>query len=555
VTKLYLRFGCYWIAVLSIFTLTVSAQELTANQTEANWQENLKQIEKVLEKFKPENPGYQLSISRNGKIVFSKASGMANLEYNIPITKESVIETGSVSKQFTAAAILLLEQQGKLSTQDDIRKFIPELPDYGDKITLDHMMRHTSGLRDWGSIAAMSGWERSTKTYDNTDVLYIVARQKAVNFKPGERYLYSNSNYNLLAIVVERVSGMSLADYSKKYIFEPAGMTRTEWRNNFKKVVKNRAFAYSKSGDAYLTNMPNENAYGNGGLLTTTEDLLKWNDYYLSGKFGSPSLLDKQIKTVPFNNGKMNEYAAGLVINTVRGWKSINHNGATAGYRANLEYFPELNLSIAWLNNSSEFDGGMPAPVAVRNILVPDKSAPAIPITPITLSPEKLKAFEGWYREESWSRNSGIKLIVKDGKLTSSRGTSFTPVSEDTFVFGPNRLQFVESGKKIILTTPAETATYSAVEDATINDKTLAAYSGVYYSDETETKLTVKTKDGKLFLIRKPQEEVSLTPLYKDRFESPLGDIQFIKGQGSDFVEFEVSDGRSINVKFKKITK
>ena len=217
-TKSYLRFGYFWIAVLTIFTFTVSAQELTANQTEANWQENLKQIEKVLEKFKPENPGYQLSISRNGKIVFSKASGMANLEYNIPMTMESVIEAGSVSKQFTAAAILLLEQQGKLSTQDDIRKFIPELPDYGDKITLDHMMRHTSGLRDWGSIASMSGWERSTKTYDNNDVLYIIARQKAVNFKPGERYLYSNSNYNLLAIVVERVSGLSLADYTKKYI-------------------------------------------------------------------------------------------------------------------------------------------------------------------------------------------------------------------------------------------------------------------------------------------------------------------------------------------------
>lgn len=554
-TKLHLRFGLYWIALLTVFTLTIQAQEPAANQSEVGWQENLKQIEKVLEKFKPENPGYQLSISRNGKIVFSKASGMANLEYNIPMTMESVIEAGSVSKQFTAAAILLLEQQGKLSTQDDIRKFIPELPDYGAQITLDHMMRHTSGLRDWGSIAAMSGWERSTKTYDNTDVLHIVARQKAVNFKPGERYLYSNSNYNLLAIVVERASGMSLADYSKKYIFEPAGMTRTEWRNNFKKVVKNRAFAYSKSGDAYLTTMPNENVYGNGGLLTTTDDLLKWNHYYLSGKFGSPSLLDKQIKTVPFNNGKMNEYAAGLVINTVRGWKAISHNGATAGYRANLEYFPELNLSIAWLNNSSEFDGGMPASVAVRNILVPDKSTPLVAATPITVSPEKLKAYEGWYREDSWARNSGIKLLVKDGKLISSRGTTFTPVSEDTFVFGPNKLQFVESGKKIILTTPTETASYSAVEDATINEKTLAAYSGIYYSDETETKLTVKSKDGKLFMTRKPQEEFPITPLYKDRFESPLGDIQFIKGQEGSFDEFEVSDGRSIKVKFKKITK
>src|SRR5690606_6910087 len=216
-----------------------------------NWQDTIAQIEKIMERYKPEDPGCQLAISRYGQIIFSKAYGMADLEHNVFMTTESPTEAGSVSKQFTAAAILLLEQQGKLSLDDDVRKYIPELPDYGTSITLRQIMHHSSGIKDWGSISAVAGWPRTTRVYSNEDVLYIVTRQKTLNHAPGEMYSYSNSNYNLLAIIVERVTGKSLAEFCRTSIFEPAGMKHTEWRSNHQKVLRNRVIAYERQRGVY----------------------------------------------------------------------------------------------------------------------------------------------------------------------------------------------------------------------------------------------------------------------------------------------------------------
>lgn len=339
------------------------------------WQDTVLRIEKLFARYKPGIPGAQLAIARNGSVIFSKAWGMADLEHNVALTTESVTEAGSVSKQFTAAAVLLLEQQGKLSLDDNVRKYIPELPDYKDVITLRQMMQHKSGLKDWGAVAAIAGWPRSTKTYNNDDALYVISNQKTLNHKPGAEYLYSNSNYNLFAIIVQRVSGMSLADFTRKNIFEPAGMKHTQWRDNFKRVVPNRAIAYAKIGSAYQTNMPNEYVYGNGGLLTTAEDLLIWNNYYLNGKLGTPSLLEKQLSTSRLNSGIMHSYAAGLFVGTYRGWKYTTHDGATASYRANLVAYPELGLSIAWLSNSSEFDNDtLNVAAKIEELFIPQKT-------------------------------------------------------------------------------------------------------------------------------------------------------------------------------------
>lgn len=286
---------------LKLLFLFVLCSQLSIGQT---LQDTISQVDKILSQYKATNPGCQLSIERNGKIIYSKAIGMADLERNVPLTTNSIIEAGSVSKQFTAAALLLLEQQGKLSLNDDVRKYIPELRDYGTPIKLSHMIHHTSGLRDWGSIASLTGWSRGTQFYTNEDALEIIVRQKELNNKPGDEFIYSNSNYNLAAIIVQRVSGLTLADFTKKYIFEPAGMTNTQWRDDPNRIVKNRAVAYSKTENGYKINMPNEYVYGNGGLLTTTEDLLKWSNFYQQGKMGTSSLLAKQLQTESLNNGK-----------------------------------------------------------------------------------------------------------------------------------------------------------------------------------------------------------------------------------------------------------
>ena len=315
-------------------------------------------IEKIFSVYTAGSPGGMLSISRNGQLVYSKAWGLADLEHSVPLTTSSVTEAGSVSKQFTAAAILLLEQQGKLSVGDDIRKYIPEMPVCGPPIFIRHLLHHTSGIRDWGAIAALAGWPRGSKNYTNGDALDIIIHQKALNFPPGDQYSYSNSNYNLLAIIVQRVSGMPLAEFTKKFIFDPAGMIHTQWRDDHNRIVPNRAIAYQQHQGIWETNMPGEDAYGNGGLLTTTEDLLKWNDFYTNGKLGSRSLLDNQLTTEPLNNGNPNHYAAGLFIGKKWGYDMISHDGATAGYRARLESFPQLHLDVAWLSNNPRIDGG-----------------------------------------------------------------------------------------------------------------------------------------------------------------------------------------------------
>ena len=257
------------------------------------WQDTLSLIDKTFSQYLPENPGCQLTVSRNGQLIFSKAWGMGDLERNVLLSTNSVLEAGSVSKQFTAAAILLLEQQGKLSLDEDVRKYIPELPDYGNRIQLRQMLHHTSGLRDWGSVAELTGWPRTKKFYTNEDALEIITRQKHLNNKPGDEFIYSNSNYNLFAIIIQRVSGLTLAAFTRKYIFEPAAMTHTQWRDDPNRIVPNRAIAYSKSDSGFETNMPNEYVYGNGGLLTTTEDLVKWNNFYQQGRLGTSSLLSK----------------------------------------------------------------------------------------------------------------------------------------------------------------------------------------------------------------------------------------------------------------------
>lgn len=447
-----------------------------------SWADTVAKIEQIFSRYNSDStPGAELAISRHGQVIFSRAWGMADLEHNVPLTTSTLSEAGSVSKQFTAAAILLLEQQGKLSLDDDVRKHVPELPDYGKVITVRHLMQHTSGLKDWGSIMELAGWGRGSRVYSNEYALHVICQQESLNNQPGDEFIYSNSNYNLMAIIVQRVTGLTLATFTERYIFQPAGMKHTEWRANYRKVVKNRAIAYSKSGQFYYINMPNENAYGNGGLLTTAEDLLVWNDYYLSGKFGNPSLLPNQVATRKLNNGGVNNYAAGLFTDSINGWKAISHTGATAGYRAYLEYFPEAGLSIAWLSNTSAFDNDtFNLSNAVRKILLPDRRA----------------------------------VVNRPAN---------TPVAA-------------------VKTTPADTSAGN-----------MKSYAGVYYSREAEAMYDIAFKSGRLLLQVKPTSTFILTPVAKDVFRFPLGQVVFERDAQQKVTALKVSISRARNVVFRRV--
>lgn len=509
-------------------------------------------LDKIMDRYSATNPGAQLAISRNGEIIYSAVRGMADLEHGSQLTKTSKIEAGSVSKQFTAAAILLLEKEGKLSLNDDIRKYVPEVPDYGYTITLRHLMQHTSGVRDWGSIADLAGEPRGTKVYTNDDALEIIRRQKTLNNKPGDEYIYSNSGYTLLSHVVGRVSGMSHADFCKKYIFEPAGMKNTEWRDDFRRVVAGRAIAYNKNGRDYSMNMPFENTYGHGGLLTTAEDLLAWNNYYLGAKLGGPDLLKKQVATTPFNNSKPNLYAAGLLTAPVRGWEAISHNGATAAYRANLEHFPKLALSIAWLSNTSQGDLGDVSIVA-RNVFVKNIATPSTATVPpaanIPLS--SFAKYAGAYKEGTVG--AGFKVIIRDTVLWSEPDGKLIPTSVNTAAAGRSKIVFHPKGLTFI-TSGDDTLNYTKVDTANTAVKSLEEYAGVYSSTETDSRMSLSVKNGKLVFSQRGMD-VPLTAMYKDGFSMPGGDMFFKRDTKGKVEKMYISIARARNVEFSKTAK
>jgi len=526
------------LLVLSLFAL----QHSYAQQ----WQDTVSQLRSIISRYYDSTgPGGQFSVMRDGKVVYDTAWGMADLEHKVPMQLESRIEAGSVSKQFTAGAILLLEQQGKLSVEDDVRKYVPELPNYGQVIRIRHLLDHSSGLRDWGSVAVISGWPRSTKFYTNDDALDVMVRQQQLNHVPGAEFIYSNSNYNLMAILVQRVSGMSLAEFTRKYIFEPARMKRTQWRDNPNRVVPDRAIGYSRTGASWEIDMPNEYVYGNGGLLTTVEDLQIWTKYCLDGRFGSPSLREKQLKTYPFNNGVMNEYGAGLFLQPVNGTRAIQHSGATAGYRSWLVYYPELNLSIAMLFNTPRNYGE--APRAFFNVFAPDKpaAAPAVVATDTAL----FSKMRGWYRNNR--DGSGILIAYGNGRVTAD-GFNVQMLAPNAFVYQGERY-LLDATKGIRKVFPGkDTMHYSKVE-ASPEQVAIQEYIGTYYSAETVSTAVVKERNGQMVLQLKPNMEYILFPTYKDGFRSPsLGALYAERDQRGKVKGFKVSVSRARNIDFKK---
>jgi len=312
------------------------------------------QVDTVFARFTSTTPGCAVGVGLDGRPALQRAYGMADLEHDVPNAAGTIFEAGSVSKQFTAAAVLLLARDGKLSLDDAVRKHIPELPDYGVPLTIRHMLTHTSGLRDWGEVAGIAGWPRGRRVHTHAHVLDIVSRQKALNFTPGTDWSYSNTGYNLAAIIVSRVSGQTFADFSRDRLFRPLGMTHTSWRDDYTRIVKGRAVAYDSTPDGYHEDMPFENVHGNGGLLTTVGDLLRWNENFVTPAVGDAAFLKEEQTPGRFNDGRAHDYALGLYVRPWRGVPEVSHSGSTAGYRAFLARYPDQHLSVAVLCNAGD---------------------------------------------------------------------------------------------------------------------------------------------------------------------------------------------------------
>ncbi|HXV62326.1 MAG TPA: serine hydrolase domain-containing protein [Vicinamibacteria bacterium] len=491
------------------------------------------QVDAIFEPWSSlKTPGCAVGVAQKGLTVLSRAYGMADLEHDIPNAHDTIFEGGSVSKQFTAAAVILLALDGKLSLDDDVRKYVPEVPDYGDTITLRHMMNHTSGLRDWGSVAGISGWGRQERTHTHAHVIDIVSRQSALNFEPGHEYSYCNTGFNLLAIIVSRVSGMSFAEFSKKRLFEPLGMAHTQWRDDYTRIVKNRSTAYSvEDGDVTIMR-PIENVHGNGGILTTVGDLLLWNQALSDGRLGGADFTRMMLERGRLNDGRQISYASGLVVSSFAGVPSITHTGSTSGYRAFLGRYPEQELSVAMLCNASNVPTSETGE-AIARVYLGDEAKPPVAPREHPVTAEALSRVTGLYRNTS----TGVPLHValENGSLQLDGWIQLVPVADSEFQSstGSRRVTVEQnaSGERLsirMVSGDGDVDRFEPVEPFSPDAAQRSAYEGEYTSYDAETNFVISVVDGELTLHRRPGWKVVLQPEYEDAFDAPgLGFIRF----------------------------
>lgn len=497
-------------------------------------------------------PGCAVGVQSGDTPPVLRAFGVADLEHAVPISVDTVFEAGSVSKQFTAAATLILVSEGKLSLDDDVHKYLPELPDYGHPITIAELLGHTSGLRDWGDIEAIAGWPRTDRVYSMDDVLQVAARQRALNYEPGTAWSYTNTGYNLAALVVQRVSGSSLVDFTHQRLFVPLGMTHTRWRDNFRRIELNRAVAYHRTAEgAYEQLMPFENAYGNGALLTTVGDLLIWNRALDDGRLGSAVTAALQARTL-LSDGKPTVYARGLFLRTYHGLREISHDGATAGYRAWLGRFPDQHLSVAVLCNA---DDQLPSNLAhaVADHYLPKTNREK---TPYTLTPPT--KLTGLYASE----RDGLPL-----HLTFS-GKSLRTDTNLTVFAGPHGTLAFERPDGVIASTgtllpdgrlrqgaEGDTTFYDPVQTYAPTAAELASIAGRFRNDEVPATYRVTAVPGGLSVVAedRPGKARLFVPAYSNAYISDDTVLRPVRGADGNVTGIRISDDRVWNLQFLRL--
>jgi len=520
-------------------------------------------VDAVFARFTDKTPGCAVGLGKDGHALYTHGYGMANLEYNVPITESTVLESGSVAKQFTASAIVLLAQDGKLSLDDDIRKYLPEVPQFGgQKITIRNLLTHTSGLRDQWGLLGIEGRGPGSQVHSPATTLDLVVHQKMLNFPPGSEYLYSNTGYALAGIIVERVSGKSLDAFTQERLFRPLGMTHTRWRDDFTTIVPNRATAYSGSAaNGFHTDMPFTNMIGNGGLLSTMADLLKWNENLDHPTLGGAPYVDALQTRMRLTNGRTITYALGLEVTDYQGVREVGHSGSTAGYSTYLARYPDQHVSVAvWCNaagtNATQLAHQVVDLVLAKPAAVATQAAPR----KVDVPTAELQQWAGMYRDPHTDAIATVVAVGGGLSVNAGRGqpNDLTPLGNSRFHAAAGEAEFNRtSGRRgfVLARTNGDTSRFEEVRPA---PATVASqdYAGTYTSDELDVKLVVAAKGDKLVLRRRPADEIELRPAYADDFAAPgLGTIRFSRDSSGRVTGLAIFAGRVIDVRFTRASR
>jgi CubicO group peptidase (beta-lactamase class C family) len=511
----------------------------------------LTEVDHIFAAFNTHTPGCAVGVSQRGTVALRAGYGMADLERGVPVNADTVFESGSVAKQFTAMAILLLAQQGKISLDDPMRKYLPELPDYGASLTIRQVLSHVSGLREWRLVATFSGTPEGTYVLDNNDLLRIASRQRALNFDPGTAYSYTNTGFNIATILIERAlnNGKTFQEFTREAIFEPLQMTHTRWRDDFRAVVPNRALAYGFRAGGWIQDTPVENIIGAGGMLSTVGDWLLWNENFTHAKVGGPEIVKMQQTQAILSSGKTIAYAAGLTIGTFDGFREVSHGGSTGGYRTWIGRYPEKGVSVAVMCNSAQAN---PTQLGRETARLWTGGVPAPNPTPVAVEPATLEKLTGMYRKVR--DNTVAELRVKDGKLMFDR-LALIPVGAAEFSTGQGKFLFRDG--RLNEVTPDGDIAYERVEPAHPSDSELAPLAGKYESGETGSTLTVAAKAGELTLAIAWNKPVRLRATFRDAFMMENGggatSIVFKRDQAGKVTGLSAGDDRVWDLRFTRV--
>ena len=560
------------------FTATdiLGQQDMTAKAQPAD-DESAKKVDAFLSQWdKNDMPGGAVGVVKDGKLVYKRGFGMANLDYDVPNTPLTRFNLASVSKPFTAFSIALLAQQGKLSLDDDIRKYVPEMPIYDETITIRHLIHHTSGIREYEALVLFGGLG-TDNDYDDKAILNMLARQKNISFKPGSKHQYSNSNYHLLGIIVGRVSGKSLRAFAEENIFKPLGMKNTLFFDNRFEVVKNRASGYMVGPDNSIRARSSlYDLVGGGGVLTTVEDLYLWDQNFYEPKVGNKELIALVTTPGTLNGGEKMNYAFGFWRSKYKGLPVIRHSGNMSGYRAQILSFPEQKFTVIALSNNSAIFPSLIvnklADIYLEGQLKPDVPSPkkaeeTLPPA-IALSEKEALRYAGIYA----SSESGavFKLSPKDGQLIYSglpKDGPVIPISENRFVMvaGTDKYELVpvfnQSGtisEIRIIMNGGKPDIFVPVKPPFDSPQQLSEYAGTYYSDEFDADYKISLKGNNLSLQIGESLEPSLNAAYADYFTIQGGVINLSftrddKGKIAGFVFNSAADGREVKgITFKR---
>ncbi|MDQ3698117.1 MAG: serine hydrolase [Gemmatimonadota bacterium] len=535
------RLACASLAVLAAATAVVPA---AAAQSSGTLPDSLaRRVEQIFAPYhNVDSPGCALGIYRDGEIAYAQGFGMANLEHGIPITRSTVFDIGSTSKQFTAMAIALLARDGTLSLDDDVRKWIPEMPAYTRPVTIRQMVHHTSGVRDYLALMALQGTNFDGVTTDS-DALSVIARQRQTNFEPGSEHLYSNSGYFLLGEVVKRASGKTLRAFAEERIFAPLGMRSTHFHDDHTMIVPKRATGYApRSGarsEGFRIDMSGFEQTGDGAVLTTVEDLLLWDRNFYEPTVGDSAVLAMMHLTGTLTNSTTLVYAMGLMVEEHRGLRTVRHGGSWAGYRADLLRFPDQRTSIACLCNVASADPNSLADRVAEVVLAgayktasPVASAPRGRAGSSTASPSapEMAALAGAYRNPA--TEAVLRISVRDGKLIVEQGGGLELVALDRnrfrvgelpveLAFEPARPGTPRRFRRLAPGVPGQS--YEAFRTPTLSPAKLAEYLGSYYSEELDVSYFVSVTGGTLTLRFRNGRAFELQPTVTDTFQTDEG--------------------------------